>query len=261
MLSLVKNIYNYFVFDKKLIRLCDAVIATSDSQVNTIRKYYGIEPDKLKLVYNGIDDELFVPNPLNDVIMEKYKLKSGDKAIVAIARLKKEKGVQNLISVLPDILEKVPAAKLLIGGNGEYKSELERLTKKLGLKDKVIFLGRIEYRDLPEVLSCARAFVNSTIRENGYDLTIPQSMSCAKPVASFDVRSVFTVIDNGKTGYIYERNNLPELKSIIIKLLLYERLQKEIGLSARKAVEEKFSLRSMAKNTIDVYKSVLEKKQ
>ena len=261
MLSLIKNLCNYIFLDRRFLQMCDTIIATSDSQVNTIAKYYGIAMNKLRLVYNGIDDELFVPNSLTDVMTQKLNIKPDDKVIVAVARLKKEKGIQNIISVLPMIKEKVPSVKLIVGGTGEYRKMLEKMAVRLGVSDRVVFLGRIEYKDLPDILNCSKIFVNSTIRENGYDLTIPQSMACGKPVVSSNVRSVFTVIENGKNGYIYERSNMNELKSIIIKLLLNETLQNEIGLLARKTVEDKLSLRSMAKNTIDVYKSVLEKRK
>ena len=61
--SLLKNVYNYLFKDKKYINAADAVIATSDSQAAVIRKYYGVPEEKIILVYNGIDDKLFIPLP------------------------------------------------------------------------------------------------------------------------------------------------------------------------------------------------------
>jgi len=259
LLSLLKNTYSYLFQDRKYISLSDAVIATSDAQVGVIRKYFGISKEKIFLVYNGIDDELFSPLSVTEEVRRKYRIAPGDKVIVAVARLKKEKGIQNLIAALPAIRTKIPAVKLLIGGSGEYSMDLAVMAANLGLERNVEFLGRIEYEALPELLNSSMVFVNSTIRENGYDLTIPQAMACARPVVVSDIRSVFSVVDNGKNGYIYERGDINELGSLIVSLLSDEGKRKELGLAARNTVTAKFSLNRMVDETIAVYNNILEK--
>ena len=260
-LTLMKNIYGYLFQDRQFLNKCDAVIATSDSQVDVIAKYYGLNRDKINLVYNGIDDELFVPMSLTEAMKQKYAVTDGSRVITAIARLKKEKGVQNIIRILPELKKKAGQVKLLVAGNGEYEEKLSNMVKGLKLEDSVKFLGRIEYRDLPELVNVSNVFVNSTIRENGYDLIMLQAMSCAKPVVVSDIRSVFTVIENGRNGYIYKRNRLDELEAILLKLLSDGKLCKDVGLEARKTIEGKFNLKKMTDNTIGVYKKILERRK
>jgi len=253
-ISLAKNHYSYLFRDRMFLNNCDAIIATSDSQVGVINKYYGVPESKIKLVYNGIDDELFTPIGINkDALKAKYGINTEDKVIAAVARLKKEKGVQNIISVLPEVLKKINPVKLIIAGSGEYREKLENMVKQLGLNGSVKFIGRIEYKDLPELLNCSNVFVNSTVRENGYDLTIPQAMACEKTVLVSDMRSVFTIIENGKNGFIYKRTRLVEMKDRLIEILSDVDLQKQIGVAARKTVEDKFSLKTMVNSTIAVY--------
>lgn len=257
-ISLIKNLYNYLFKDKKYLRAADAVIATSDSQIDVIMKYYGVSREKINLVYNGIDEELFTPGLFDAVAGGKYGISKGDPVVFALARLKKEKGVQNIITVAARLKNTIPGIKLIIGGDGEYKATLIKQARGLGLTDSIQFIGRVVYSDIPGLLNISKVFVNSTIRENGYDLTIPQAMASAKPVVASDIRSVFTVIESGKNGYIYPRNDLGALEELVQKLLQDETRAKAIGIAARKTVEEKFSLRSMARNTMSVYNKIME---
>jgi glycosyltransferase involved in cell wall biosynthesis len=260
-LGLVRDIYHYLFWDIFFLSACDAVVATSDQQVKVIEKYYPVRNDKIHLVYNGIDTRLFTPRLKNVELLKKLGINSDEKIILSIARMKKEKGVQNIISIFPRVLEKFPKTHLLAVGEGEYKCSLIDLAHTLGIQDKVHFLGRIEYGRLAEYLNMADIFVNSTIRENGYDLTIPQAMACAKPVVSSDIKSVMTVIENGKNGFLYPRNDLTLLSNILFKLLDDAGLAKSIGLEARSSVLTRFSLEAMAEGTINVYKEVMRGNQ
>lgn len=255
-ISVFKNIYDYLFQDKKYMNAADRIIAISDSQVRTIQRYFGIKADKITLIYNGIDDQMFTPRVLSDEMTALYGVRRGDAVIAAAARLKKEKGIQNIISAFPQIKKSVPNAKLIVAGGGEYRRKLEKLVKKLELNSEVKFLGNIEYKNMPDFLNCSKVFVNSTIRVNGYDLIMPQAMACAKPVVATDIPSVFSLIESGRTGLIYKRGDLDELASLVVKILSDDQLQENIGRASRKAVEEKYNLPRMAEKTLEVYKKV-----
>lgn len=110
------------------------------------------------MVYNDIDVDLFTPQIPNVELLNKYGIKKDkEKIILCVTRIIKEKGVQNLIKALPDILKEVPNCKLLIVGDGKYRPELEKIVDRLGLQDKIIITGLVHYEKLPQ-------FYNSLIK-------------------------------------------------------------------------------------------------
>src|SRR5690606_33711478 len=100
---------------------------------------FGIEKEKIRVIPNGVDPNLFVSLPDKP----RFNIKPDDKIVFFIGRLVPEKGVAQLISAFPQVLEKIPEAKLYIGGRGPQKPELEKLAKELGINDKVYFTGFI----------------------------------------------------------------------------------------------------------------------
>lgn len=258
-LGLIKNVYSYLFSDRSYIPLSDAVIATSDSQVEVIAKWYAVNPNKIHLVYNGIDINAFISRASDIRMRASLGLEQNDFVVLAVARLKREKGVQNIISVMPALTRDHPHLHLLVGGDGESRSELVSLAARLNVARNVHFLGKIDYNALPDYFNLCDLFVNSTIRENGYDLTIPQAMACAKPVVVSDIRSVVaSVVQDGYNGYIYHRNDLDHLNKLVDELAGDRELRAKIGKNARETACQKFSLEAMAEKTIAVYRSVCE---
>lgn len=255
--GLIKNIFSYFFRDGFFLSKCNAIIATSDRQIEVIQKYYPVKRDNIHLVYNGIEEELFKAQAANNELQQKLNLGQAEKVILCVARLKKEKGIQNILSVFPDILKEFPKTRLLVIGDGEYRHELENMSMNLGIKQNVLFLGKMSYESLSQYFNLCDIFINSTVRENGYDLTILQGMACGKPVVVSDIGSVFSVIEHGKNGFIYPRNNIKELRKIVMNLLRDEAVRSSVGSNARKTVEDKFSLTKMAEKTVEVYNSLL----
>lgn len=256
-LSLLYLSYAYIFRDLVSLKLAGGVIATSNEQKKILKKFYALNEDKLHLVYNGIDTDLLRPGVDVSLLRRKFNLADNDRVILSLARIKEEKGIQNTILALPDILKKFPETKLLVVGEGEYKTILQELVKKLGVEKNVIFETFISYEELPKYYNLADIFVNSTIRENGYDLTLIQAMACSTVVISSNLGSVPTVIKDGENGILVPKGNVHSLSESIIRIWQDSELRKKIEEEGRKTAVRKFSLESMAEGTIKVYEKVL----
>lgn len=241
------------------VRRAEGVIATSNEQKDILKRMYQLSDDKLYLVYNGIDVDLFKPIAKDKTKLSKYNINENDCVLLAVARMVEEKGLQNLIKAMPLIVSQIPDLKLLLAGDGDYRFDLEKLAGELNLKEKIIFTGSVSLHDLPYLYSNCDIFVNPTIRANGYDLTILQAMASEKPVIVSDIGSIPTVIKNDENGVLVPPGNSEEIAKSVVDLISRSDFRERIGKMARKRVVEKFSLKSMTEGTIKVYRDVLEK--
>ncbi|MBI4744260.1 MAG: glycosyltransferase family 4 protein [Actinobacteria bacterium] len=241
------------------VRRAEGVIATSNEQRDILKRMYQLPDDKLYLVYNGIDVNLFKPMIKDRTKLSEYNLNEDDYVLFAVARMVEEKGIQNLIKAMPLIISQTPNLKLILAGDGDYRFELERLADELNLKEKIIFTGSVSLEELPYFYSNCDIFINPTIRANGYDLTILQAMASGKAVIVSDIGSIPTVINNNENGVLVQPGNVEEIAKSVVDLLSRPDFREQIGKMARERIVEKFSLESMTEGTIKVYRDVLER--
>lgn len=257
-LKILFHIYTYLL-GVKWIKKARGIIATSNEQKKILLEKYKVKKDKLYVVYNGIDIDLFIAQSSDLELLNKYGIKKDkEKVILCVARIIKEKGIQNIVKAMPNILKKVPSCKLLIVGDGKYRPELEKIVDRLGLQENIIITGLVPYEDLPQFYNLCDIFVNSTIRINGYDLTILQSMACRKPVVISNIGSVPTVITNYEDGILVPPGNIILLANAVIELLNNKELADRIAQKAREKIINKFSLESMVEGTIQVYNTLIK---
>ncbi len=244
----------YIFRDMRLVTRAKAIIATSQEQNHLIKKFYFLPENKIFTVFNGIDTKVV----LADTNLKKtLGFNDWDKIILSVARLKREKGLHVILKALPEILVDIPDAKLLIVGDGEYREYLENLATELGLLGKVVFAGAIPYEELGKYFQLADVFVNSTIRENGYDLTIIQGMAYGKPVIVSRLKSLAGVIDDGKNGFLVGRGEVKELSRVVRKVLQDPQIMLETGKAAQRQAQSLFSVESMVHTTIKVFEKCL----
>jgi glycosyltransferase involved in cell wall biosynthesis len=255
---ILDHIYQYFIYGLPLIRLSDAVISTSNEQAVIIKKIFFINEAKIFKVFNGIDPTPFSPRK-NEIIRQKHNIAPGENLLLSIARLEKDKGIQNIIYAFPEILKIFPDTKLMIVGDGSYAPELRKRVKKLNLENNVIFTGMLSFESLPDYFNACDLFVNPTIRQNGYDLTILEAMACEKPVVVSNIGSVPTVIEDGVDGLLVPTGDIKKLAEAVRKVLTDKELAQRLGKAARKKIVEKFSVESMVEGTIKVYEEVIRR--
>lgn len=260
LLFILKHLYYYVIYDLTFIRGADAIIATSNEQERIIEKTYFIEKERIFKVFNGIDPKLFVYNK-NESIKNKYKLLFDTNFILSIARLERDKGIQNIISALPCILKELPYTKLMIVGDGSYAPKLKKQVSTLNLENNVIFTGMLPFESLPDYFNACDVFVNPTIRQNGYDLTILEAMACEKPVVVSNIGSVPTAVEDGIDGILVPPGDVKKLADAVVRVLKDKELTERLGETAQKKVVSKFSVDSMVDGTIKVYEEVIRKQK
>lgn len=252
--------YRYASRDVWFIRGSDVVIATSDADVEKYKSQFRLSESRIRKVYNGIDADLFSPRASEvQSLREQLNIRPGEKIILALARLQKDKGVQNAIAVLPRVLEKIPAC-LIVVGDGDYRSALENLARNLGVVNQVHFIGAKTLAECARYFNLCDLFVDPTLRTDGYDLTIAEAMACSKPVIVSDVGANSTLIDAAtmSDGILIPRGDNDALGRETLRVLNDPGLSKQMGELARQKIVARFSIPAMVEGMERVYQEVLE---
>lgn len=217
----------------------------------------------IEVLPDGIDTETFNPKVNGDEIRKRYGLDSHF-LIFSSGRMVERKGFRHLVEAMPYILERFPNTKLIIGGDGPERKNLEYLAKKLEISGNVIFPGFIPDEDFPKYMKAADVFVLPSIVDSkgdteGSATILLEAMACGTPVVGTKVGGVPYAIKDGIGGYLAEQKNSKQLAEKIVMLLRDKNLRKEVGEVGRRYVEEKFSWMRIADRYITNFKRLIER--
>ena len=218
----------------------------------------GSDSSKIRVVYNGID--LGIPKNADTSIYRKYKIEDDDFIILFLGRLHPQKCPEDLINAFPKIVEKVPNAKLIFAGKGEEESKLKKMAKDLNLSNNVIFAGFVSEDEKWDLLNNCHVFVLPSAIE-GHPITVIEAMTCSKPVIATNVEAFREIIIEGETGLLVPLHAPDKLADAIIKLAVDDDKRKEMGMNARRDVEERFDINKIADDYLEIYEELANRKR
>ena len=243
----------------------DRVITVSHAmQEDLIR--HGWPQSKISVVWNGVDPERYNPKNCEQENIEKIRQKYGIPAdwnmLLFIGRLTWVKSVRNLLQAMPMVFKEYPKTKLVILGKGEEQRDIVETAERLGIKDKIIY--RFDF--VPEderILNYAAADV--CIFPSVYEpfgIVSLEAMAMEKPVV-VGARGVVgfreQVVSSGpdQNGVHVNGEEPADIAWGIRQTLKDPERAKEWGQNGRKRVQEYFTWRKVAEETIKIYESLL----
>jgi len=246
--------------EKKLMKRSDALIAVSKYTVNELTDLYGIDKNKIHVIYNGVDIERFKPRPNRAELRQEFGLETDHKVVLFVGRLYHRKGIDTLLRAVPPVLKEFSNVKFVISGTGFKQKEesLRNLAKELDIEDHVKFLGYVPDEKLPLLYSASDIFVLPAIYEN-FPFAILEAQSTGLPVISTKVGGIPEFLVDNQNGYVMEPRDPTQLTQRLLALLQDPKLAKTMGDRGRKLIEEKFDWRLITGQVIDLYHKLLEK--
>lgn len=223
-------------------------IAISKSVEESIKVNHHIE--NTKLIYNGIDLKKF--NVHHEIDGDKNNSECIN--IINVARFMPEKNQKLLIDVLYILSKRYTNIKLRLVGNGKTKNEILRKVNKLGLEDKVEFLGA--RNDIPELLNKSDIFLLSSNYE-GFCLVIVEAMACGLPVVATNVGAIPEIIKDRENGLLVKPNDPDEFAKAIIEIIENKDMRKMISSNAINDAK-KYNFENTVKKYEDLYLSELK---
>lgn len=229
----------------------------------------GYPEGKIRVIYNAVDEKKYDPAKVpKDAVRElRNRLGIGESPMVFfVGRLSWVKGADSLVQAMPYVLKEVPDAKLVVVGKGEQEGMLTDMVRRLGIEKNVIL--KFEY--LPEqerilyYAACDVAVFPS--RYEPFGIVCTEAMAMGKPVVvgakgTSGLREQVIPCDlpHAKRCGSHVDPDVPyDIAKFVIELLKDKELRERLGRNARERVLEKFTLDRAAKETLAVYRELVQ---
>jgi len=238
-------------WERLLSPMTTHVIAVSHTVRDIGLRTGRMSEERSSVIYNGVDMELFTPGP------GRKEGRDGTVAIGCVARLSDEKRHVDLIGAVCELRRRGRDVEAYLVGDGPMRKQLEDEVGKLGLRERIHFLGR--RADVPKLLRGFDVFVLPS-RFEGLPMTVIEAMAAGLPVVATKVGSLHEIVEDGGTGLLVRPKEPPELAAAVEKLVADERLRKVMGAAGRKVAVERFSLSAAARQHEELYRRLLRDK-
>ena len=220
---------DFYGFDKFFSKYIDYMFAVSKDNAKKIENRYN---RKINILPNGVDIEKFKSNETyRKLLREKYNL-NDKKVLISVGRVVGWKGYQLVIKAM----QKLDDYIYVLIGEGDYLKELKKLSKKLNVENKVLFLGAIDNQELPKYLNMGDIFIQPSIGHEAFGITIIEAMACNLPIVASKNGGIVDIVKNKENGYLFEINNINDM----LEKILWVDKNKHL-LSPRNYVKENFT--------------------
>ncbi len=247
-----------FIFlERRAAKMADKLIAISQPlQDWGLRLGIG-KPAQYTKIYSGIEIEKFRIDVDVRALRQQFGIGAHDFVIGLVAKLWDGKGHITAIDSLPQILAKVPHAKLVFVGEGYLRPALEAHAAKLGVEQHVVFTGfRTDIAELNAMFDLSILISDF----EGMGRVLLEAMVMGKPVVATNVGGIPDVVVDGKTGYLVAPGDPPALAEAVLKLALDPQLRSSMGAAGQQRITEQFSAATMVRKIVEVYEEQIRLK-
>ncbi len=255
----------------------DGIIAVSEAMKEDVSYLYQVEPQKIRVIHNGIDPDEYKPIDDKDLLIE-HGLDPEQPYILFVGRITAQKGIVHLLRAIPFL---DPNIQVLLCAASPDTPELDQVmseeTERLKRSREAPVVWRSEPVTKAEIIPLytqASAFVCPSIYEP-FGIINLEAMACQTPVVASRIGGIPEIVEHGQSGFLipFAPTSLenPEPKDpeafarkmaeAINEVCLNKELQTKMGRYARKVVEKSFSWSFIAQKTLEFYRQVVDQDQ
>jgi len=254
-------------------RNANGVIAVSAAMKKDVQDLYGVPPEKVRVIYNGIDTSVYTPHG-DRSILEKYGIDPVKPFLLFVGRITRQKGIIHLVRAIRHLIPGVQSV-LCAGApdtpeiGREMEAEVEKARRQSA--NPVIWIpGFLPKKEITSLYALASMLVCPSIYEP-FGLINVEAMACETPVVGAAVGGIPEIIVDGQTGFLVPfdpvsgENPEPkdpekfskDLADAVNRLMADPALVSEMGAKGRKRAEEVFSWKSIAHQTLEFYRELV----
>ncbi len=230
----------------RVIRRLDRVLTSSRETAQEIQRAFGVEAEKIRMVYNGLDAEFFRPAEGQPRV---------PRSLLFVGNTDdSKKGVVHLLRALTLL---PPEIRLTVVDQGApEKTYAPGLVDEFGLKKRVTFTGKISAETLRHLYQVSELVVLPSLYE-GFGLPAAEAMACGTPVVATRVGALPEVLGEEGAGVLVPPRDPEEMAREIRRLLEDPPARAQMGIQGRRRVEELFTWGKVAERTVSVYRELI----
>lgn len=263
--------------EKTAYENADGVIAVSRSMQDDVKELYGVPSEKVRVIYNGVDVERYKPT-FNLEVLARYGIDPDRPYILFVGRITHQKGIMHLLRAVEHL---IPGVQVVLCATDPDTVELGRevdkrieALKTLDGRAIIHVSSFVPVDDIIPLYSHAAIFVCPSIYEP-FGIINLEAMACGTPVVATAVGGIKEVVAHQETGLLVPFDpKCPEehepqaaaelarnLATAMNALLSDPEKRRIMGNKARRRVEELFSWRQVARQTLDFYQEIIERQE
>ncbi|MGD0114513.1 MAG: glycosyltransferase [Dehalococcoidia bacterium] len=181
----------------------------------------------------------------------------GESLVVgSVGRLSAEKGLKYLLEAMATFAREEPRARLLLAGDGPERRALERLASRLGLADRMEFVGEVAHEQVPEVLARMDVFAMPSTWE-GFGVAALEAEAMEVPVVASNIHGIPDVVDDGVSGILVPPKDIDALSLALVRLLRDGEERRRMGRAGRELVASRYSWTDSTRRMEALYDELL----
>lgn len=250
-----RSVLRYIEILRKInIRSAYRIITVTQSLKEELSKDYGVMPEKITVVNNGVDTTEFKPMDKRDCCRQ-LGLNSDIRYVGFLGGIYQWHGLENLVKSANYVVKEYPNVKYIIAGHGPMREVLIDLTKQLDIYDYFLFPGEIPFESVPVWMNSfdiGVIFFKQVRKNQGNPIKLYEYLACGKPVIASKVQGYGDFVERTGAGISVNSESPENISSAIIRLLKNPDLINKMGTLAREIVTREYTWTKTAKNVEEV---------
>jgi phosphatidylinositol alpha-1,6-mannosyltransferase len=219
------------------IRQAQGVVAVSADTAERAVRVQGVLPNRVEIISPAIEPTFAAAG-----LSQRARERRSPVRLLTVARLSHadaSKGVDQVLRALPAVRAAVPDLEYVIVGDGDGRHALEALARQLGVSNTARFIGAISTERLIDTYRTSDVFVMPS-RTEGFGMVFAEAMSFGIPVIAGNHGGSREIIEQGKTGFKVNQENLDELCAVLARLAEDSTLRASVGAAGRATALERY---------------------
>ena len=248
-----------WIYDQKFYRACrnaDVVVAVSEFTKQEIIHYYGIAPEKIKVVYQGCNESF--RQPADKTLMEEARRKYSlpDNFVLYVGSIEERKNLMLIAKALNSMVAK-DAKVVVVGKKTPYTDKVKQYLKDHDLESRVLFFHNVTYNYLPSFYHMARVFVYPS-RIEGFGIPMLEALCCGVP--AIGCKGSCLEEAGGPHSIYVDPDDHKGMANAIDMIWTDEKKRREM-INRGHEYEQLFTRELLTDKLMDVYKDALKTKQ
>lgn len=239
--------YSFVAMQKRVARRLGAIVTVSESARRDVIEDFDVSPDRIRVIHNGVDPELF--RPLRDV------RKVPGHLVTVASSDQASKGMEFLLEAVAKLRTENPDVSLTVIGKGGETEHFRRMVDRFDLRAAVTAVGRVETLEMVAIMARSEIAVVPSLYE-GFSLPAIEAMACGLPVVGTTGGALREVV--GDAGITVPPADASALAAAIAALLDDPHERARRGERGRTRVVQRFTWRSTAAQFADRYREVID---